>query len=79
MNECIICLDNVPSNEQSTIECGCNYIVHIQCIEKWNGKCVICNEPIHMIDINKYRQLYVQCLVTSLTLFVLIIIWDHFH
>ena len=33
MSEYIICMDNVPSNQQSTIECGCKYIVHIECIE----------------------------------------------
>jgi hypothetical protein len=45
MDECIICFEPVPLNEIKPNKCGCNYVVHSECIDKWNGNCVICNAP----------------------------------
>lgn len=44
-NECVICFEPVSKLDEYAIECGCKYTVHIECIQQWNEKCVMCHKP----------------------------------
>lgn len=44
-NECVICFEPVSKIDQHTVECECKYTAHVECISKWNQKCLMCNEP----------------------------------
>ena len=41
--ECIICYEPVYKSDLYIPECGCKYEAHIQCIQEWNGACIVCN------------------------------------
>ncbi len=83
--ECIICFETVDKQEKCETGCKCKYTAHIDCISKWNDKCVLCNQPTKT-DSNSYTydiileriiQFVIFCIVVSGIYTILVFI--NFH
>ena len=83
--ECIICFEIVDKQEKFETECGCKYTAHLECISKWNDKCVLCNHPTkpvynsytHDIILERIIKFVIFCIVVSGIYTILVI--TNFH
>jgi hypothetical protein len=69
MEECSICLEEIPKNQEYYVMCSCNYVYHEKCINQWRDKknvCPICWKSLYIPDIDDRIDLYLGSLLNCI-------------